>query len=280
MQSSGGDETERLIHWTIKTIPELAADLNRLGHQTNALKVSEMLRNLGYSSHFSGKKMDKNNYSKYEQDFINNEKLLLQCLKNFLPAFTVDMKKKKNILDLKNIKNLHSMREEVKYSYSGNSGDLPKSARNALEMTLGMYMLPDRHEFINLDTDHEDAAFIVDSIFQWWIFKGLKTFKETKKMTIIVDAEETNKNSRKLWEAEIKKLACAYCSPCVVKFYPPGIRKIIKHKHRLFSFVSTNWKGEKLCDYMTHVSLIAKKYSDPPLSKSCIVNHRTSIRNG
>ena len=127
---------------------------------------------------------------------------------------------------------------------------------------------------MNVGTDHDTAAFAVASIRGWWRVQGRRLYPGTRRMTITADGGGSNGYRLRLWKIELQKLADQTGLEIAVCHFPPGTSKWNKVEHRLFSFISSNWRGEPLADYQTIVSLIAHTTTVAGLTVQCRLDRR------
>ena len=128
--------------------------------------------------------------------------------------------------------------------------------------------------FVNVGTDHDTGAFAVASIRGWWRFEGKRLYPEAKLILITADAGGSNGSRLRLWKFELQKLADETGLSLSICHFPPGTSKWNKIEHRLFSFISSNWRGEPLRDYETVVNLIAKTTTAKGLKVTCRLDRR------
>jgi hypothetical protein len=122
----------------------------------------------------------------------------------------------------------------------------------------GIYDLRHNRGFVVVGTDHDTGAFAVASIRGWWRFEGRRLYTKSKELLITADAGGSNGSRLRLWKVELQQLADDTGLSIHVCHFPPGTSKWNKVEHRLFSFISSNWRGEPLRDYETIVNLIAR----------------------
>ena len=128
--------------------------------------------------------------------------------------------------------------------------------------------------FVNIGTDHDTAAFAVASIKGWWRAEGRKLYSKADALFITADGGGSNGYRLRLWKAKLQALADFICIPITVCHFPPGTSKWNKVEHRLFSFISSNWRGEPLRDYETIVHLIAGTTTAKGLKVTCRLDRR------
>jgi hypothetical protein len=138
----------------------------------------------------------------------------------------------------------------------------------------GIYDLGRNSGFVNVGTDHDTGAFAVASIRGWWRQEGRALYPKARRLLITADGGGSNGSRLRLWKLELQRLADEtglYLSVC---HFPPGTSKWNKIEHRLFSFISSNWRGEPLRDYRTIVNLIARTTTVKGLTVTCRLDRR------
>ena len=138
----------------------------------------------------------------------------------------------------------------------------------------GIYDLGQNRGFVKIGTDHDTSTFAVASIRGWWSHEGKKLYKNAEHLLITADSGGSNGYRVKRWKLELQKLADKIGVEIVVCHFPPGTSKWNKVEHRLFSFITSNWRGEPLRDYETIVNLIAGTTTTKGLTVSCYLDHR------
>ena len=139
----------------------------------------------------------------------------------------------------------------------------------------GIYELTRNKGFVNVGTDHDTATFAVASIRAWWRAEGRRAYPNARRLLITADAGGNNGARLRLWKWELQRLSDELRLPIAVCHFPPGTSKWNKVEHRLFSFISSNWRGEPLADYETVVNLISKTTTTTGLKKSfCRLDRR------
>jgi len=138
----------------------------------------------------------------------------------------------------------------------------------------GIYDLERNTGFVNVGTDHDTAAFAVASIRGWWHHEGRALYPDATELLITADGGGSNGSRLRLWKLELQKLADETQLAISVCHFPPGTSKWNKIEHRLFSFISSNWRGEPLRDYETIVKLIARTSTAQGLKVTCRLDRR------
>ena len=137
-----------------------------------------------------------------------------------------------------------------------------------------MYDLAKNRGFVNVGTDHDTATFAVASIRKWWLAQGRRAYTQARRLLITADAGGSNESRLRLWKWQLQRLADELGLKISVCHFPPGTSKWNKVEHRLFSFISQNWRGEPLTDYETVVNLIAQTTTTTGLKVSCRLDRR------
>jgi len=138
----------------------------------------------------------------------------------------------------------------------------------------GIYDVGRNEGFVNVGTDHDTGAFAVASIRGWWRFEGRRLYPKARKIVITADGGGSNGSRLRLWKLELQTFADETKLELSVCHFPPGTSKWNKIEHRLFSFISSNWRGEPLLDYETIVNLIAKTTTANGLKVICRLDRR------
>jgi hypothetical protein len=138
----------------------------------------------------------------------------------------------------------------------------------------GIYDIGRNSGFVNVGTDHDTGAFAVASIRGWWRHEGKRLYPKARKLLITADAGGSNGWRLRLWKLELQKFADESGLALSVCHFPPATSKWNKIEHRLFSFISSNWRGEPLRDYETIVNLIAQTTTAKGLTVTCRLDRR------
>jgi hypothetical protein len=263
-------DPESALRWTLKSTRILARELQRLGHQVSHSKVAQILRTLNYSLKANRKTKEGANHPDRNAQFnhINNE--ATKFMAKGLPVISCDTKKKELV---GNYKNEGQQWIPKKTTVDVNGHDFPDPNVDRA-YPYGIYDVGRNFGFVNIGTDHDTATFAVASIRGWWKAEGEKLYKGAKKLLITVDGGGSNGWRLNLWKFELQKLADQTGLSISVCHFPPGTSKWNKIEHKLFSFISSNWRGEPLKDYETIVNLIAKTTTAKGLKVVCRLDRR------
>ncbi|MFO7952890.1 MAG: ISAzo13 family transposase [Bacillota bacterium] len=246
-------EPDSPLKWTCKSTRKLAATLNQMGHYTSERMVCELLHEMGYSLQANRKTNEGSSHPDRNAQFEYINQTVQTFQKNGQPVISVDTKKKESVGDFKNAgqewqpKNIP---ENVRV-YDFVDKELGKVS------PYGVYDMIQNNAWVNVGTDHDTAAFAVESIRGWWSSMGKETYPEAKCLLITADGGGSNGSRTKLWKTELQRLTNETGLSITVCHFPPGTSKWNKIEHRLFSYISQNWRGKPLVSHETVVNLIS-----------------------
>ena len=253
------------LKWTSKSLRNLAAALCALGHRIGHDSVAALLKTLGYSLQGNRKTLEGSHHVDRDAQFLHIAETVKAAITAGQPAISVDTKKKELVGDFKN-----GGRE---YRPAGSPEPVrvhdfidPKLGRAA---PYGVYDIADDKGWVSVGIDHDTAAFAVNTIRSWWITMGRSRYPRARTLTITADGGGSNGSRVRLWKVELQKLADELGLTVAVLHLPPGTSKWNKIEHRLFSFISRNWRGRPLTDYRTIVELIGATTSTAGLTVRC-----------
>jgi len=241
------------LRWTSKSVRHLAASLQRMGHQVSRQLVAELLAAAGYSLQANRKTREGASHPDRDAQFryINQQVRRFQAATQ--PVISVDTKKKELVGDFKNA---GRQRRPKGHPEPVRVHDFLIPARGKA-IPYGVYDLTRDAGWVSVGIDHDTASFAVESIRRWWNRMGKKRYPKAKELTITADCGGSNGNRNKLWKVELQKLADESKMILHVRHFPPGTSKWNKIEHRLFSFISRNWRGKPLLTLAMVVNLIA-----------------------
>lgn len=267
--STRGDPESPLL-WTCKSTRTLAAAWSRRDRSVSHETVAQALRDAGYSLQGNRKTEEGNQHPDRDAQFRHINATVTKELKRGRPVISVDTKKKEIVGNYKNKGKqwLPKGQAEPVNGHDFASPEIPRA------YPYGIYDLGRNTGFVNLGTDHDTATFAVASIRGWWRATGHRLYPDTRKLTITADGGGSNGYRLRLWKLELQKLADEIDIDIAVCHFPPGTSKWNKVEHRLFSFISSNWRGEPLRDYETIVSLIARTTTAKGLKVRCRLDRR------
>ncbi len=266
---SRGDP-ESPLRWTVKSTRTLSAELSTRGRSISHEKVAQLLRQMDFSLQSNRKMEEGEDHPDRDAQFQHINGVVRRALAEGSPVISVDTKKKELVGNYVNRgrqwRNTGSPRRV-------NGHDFPDAAVPRA-YPYGIYDLGRNTGFVNIGTDRDTSAFAVASIRGWWRFEGRSLYPSAEGLLITADGGGSNGYRRRQWKFELQRLADEIGVPIRVRHFPPGTSKWNKVEHRLFSFISSNWRGEPLCDYETIVRLIAATTTAKGLKVSCRLDRR------
>jgi hypothetical protein len=246
-------DPESPLRWTCKSLRKLAEELQRMGHRTSHQLVARMLHDLGYSLQANSKTLEGTNHPDRNAQFEYLNRRVKRQIQQRQPVISVDTKKKELVGDFKN--NKRELRpkgdpEKVRV----HDFIIPEWGRTN---PYGIYDIAQNTGWVSVGVDHDTAAFAVESIRRWWNSMGQAVYPEATRLLITADSGGSNGARVRLWKLELQKLADETGLRIAVSHLPPGTSKWNKIEHRLFSFISQNWRGKPLISHEVIVNLIA-----------------------
>ena len=246
-------DPESPLRWTNKSTRTLAAELSsQYGLSVGSKTVGRLLRQNGYSLQAASKTVEGEQHPDRNAQFEHLNAKAQDCLDRGVPFISVDTKKKELVGNFKNAgREWHA--EDAPELVDVH--DFPSDGVGKA-IPYGVYDVAANNAFVTVGTDHDTPAFAVASIETWWKRMGSARYPTTKDLFITADAGGSNGYRSHVWKLELQRLADQYRLSIHVSHFPPGTSKWNKIEHRLFSFISINWRGRPLRTFETVVSLI------------------------
>ncbi len=263
-------DPESPLRWTCKSTRTLAGELTRRRHPISHEKVAQFLRDLGYSLQGNRKTEEGEDHPDRDAQFQHINREVRRALAQGGPVISVDTKKKELIGNFEN-KGRQWRRTQTAEHVNGHDFPDPSVPR---AYPYGIYDQGRNTGFVNVGTDHDTATFAVASIRGWWHHEGRRLYPAATQVLITADGGGSNGYRLRLWKVELQRLADQTALAIQVCHFPPGTSKWNKVEHRLFSFISSNWRGEPLRDYETIVRLIAGTTTAKGLAVTCRLDRR------
>ena len=263
-------DPESPLRWICKSTRTLAAQLTRQKHPISHVKVAQLLNEQGYSLQSNRKTQEGEDHPDRDAQFRHINTQVKRALAKGTPVISVDTKKKEL---LGNYDNSGQQWLPAKKPVKVNGHDFPRPDVPRA-YPYGVYDVDRNTGFVNVGTNHDTGAFAVASIRGWWRAEGRKLYPKTQDLLITADGGGSNGSRLRLWKLELQKLADETGLAIAVCHFPPGTSKWNKIEHRLFSFISSNWRGEPLRDYETIVQLIARTTTAKGLKVTCRLDRR------
>ena len=248
-------DPESPLRWTCKSVRRLAEELQQEGHAVSYQTVAELLHALDYSLQANQKTLEGSQHADRDKQFEYINRKAQRYLKRGAPVISVDTKKKELVGDFKNAGReweRQGQPAEVRvHDFEMREPDKGKVA------PYGIYDLGRNVGWVSVGVDHDTAAFAVESIRRWWRWMGTRSYPQAKHLLITADSGGSNGARVRLWKWELQKLADEIGLEISVCHFPPGTSKWNKIEHRLFSFISQNWRGKPLISHEVIINLIA-----------------------
>jgi hypothetical protein len=264
-------DPETPLRWTTASTTNLAETLTTQGHPVSPRSVSTLLHAERYSLQSNKKTQEGKDHPDRDAQF----RFISESTKRFQtknqPVISVDTKKKELIGNYKN--NGREWRKtgdprKVK------THDFPDKELGKVA-PYGIFDVLQNEGWVNVGIDHDTASFAVESIRRWWTRMGRMRYEHARELMITADCGGSNANRNRLWKVELQKLATEMNFTIHVRHFPPGTSKWNKIEHRLFSYISRNWRGKPLIDRATVVSLIANTKTKTGLTVQAMLDENT-----
>ena len=258
------------LRWICKSTRAIAAELGRHEHPVSHMKVAQILHDLDYSLQSNRKTLEGNDHPDRDAQFRHINLTVKKSLGQGIPVISVDTKKKELIGNYDNAgRQWRAARQPIEVQgHDFPSPEVPRA------FPYGIYDIGRNAGFVNVGTDHDTGAFAVASIRGWWRAEGKRIYPNADTILITADAGGSNGWRLRLWKLELQKFADQTAMAISVCHFPPGTSKWNKIEHRLFSFISSNWRGEPLRDYETIINLIAATTTAKGLKVTCRLDRR------
>ena len=263
-------DPESPLRWTGKSVRRLAAELRRQGHATSHRMVAQLLHDLDYSLQANAKTMEGASHPDRNAQFAYINTRVRQYLGRRDPVISVDTKKKELVGRFKNGGREWRPRgqpEKVQVH------DFVTEQGRAIPY--GVYDLGANTGWVSVGITHDTAEFAVATIRRWWLGMGQRRYPKARRLLITADAGGSNGARLRLWKTELQKLADRLHLPIAVSHFPPGTSKWNKIEHKLFSFISQNWRGKPLISHAVIVKLIAATRTTTGLTVRARLDHHT-----
>jgi hypothetical protein len=263
-------DPQSALRWICKSTRTIAEELGQQKHPVSHMKVAQILHGLDYSLQSNRKTEEGADHPDRDAQFRHINATVKKCLRQGIPVISVDTKKKELV---GNYVNAGRQWRAAKQPVAVQGHDFP-SPEVPRAYPYGIYDIGRNAGFVNVGTDHDTGAFAVASIRGWWRSEGRRIYPQAKTILITADGGGSNGWRLRLWKLELQKFADQTALAIAVCHFPPGTSKWNKIEHRLFSFISSNWRGEPLRNYETIVNLIAATTTAKGLKVTCRLDRR------
>jgi len=264
-------DPESPLRWTCESTTNLAETLTKQGHAVSRRSVGNILHEQRYSLQGNRKSEEGSDHPDRDAQFQFINERVKQMQTNNQPVISVDTKKKELIGNYKN--NGQEWRKKGN-PRTVNMHDFPDPELGKV-IPHGIYDLSKNEGWVTVGITHDTASFAVASIRRWWKRMGSKRYPHAKELTITADSGGSNANRSRLWKVELQNLADELKITIHIRHFPPGTSKWNKIEHRLFSFISRNWRGKPLLSRAAVVNLIANTKTKTGLTVQAVLDENT-----
>ena len=269
---------ENPLSWTTKSTRNLADELSIEGFSISYVKVKQLLEQEGYSLQSNSKmKQVGKEHEDRDAQFQHINSTSAEYISMGEPVISVDCKKKENLGEFANKGSEYRKKGEPLAVLDHDFFD--KDAGKAIPY--GTYDIANNEGYVNVGISHDTASFAVNSIYAWWIEMGKERFPNASMLYITADGGGSNGSRNRLWKTELQNFADKTGLAIEVSHFPPGTSKWNKIEHRLFSFISKNWRGRPLKTLQIVVNLISSTTTKSGLKVGCgidITQYETGVK--
>jgi hypothetical protein len=245
-------DPESPLRWTCKSTHALSTELFAQGIRVSDKTVAKLLREHGYSLQAPNKSVEGAQHPDRNAQFEHINTKAQDCIARGVPVISVDTKKKELVGNFKNAGREWQPQGEPELV---DVHDFPSDAVGTA-IPYGVYDLAANDGFVSVGVDHDTPVFAVTSIEAWWKQVGSKRYPNAREIFITADAGGSNGYRSHVWKQQLQRIADKLNIAIRVSHFPPGTSKWNKVEHRLFSFISINWRGRPLRTYETLINLI------------------------
>jgi hypothetical protein len=259
------------LRWTCKSTRVLARELGSMGYRVSHVTVAALLEELEYSLQANRKTREGTSHPDRDAQFSHISETVRRFQCKGQPVISVDTKKKELIGNFKN----------------GGREWRPKGCPEPVRVhdfmipalgkatPYGVYDLARNEGWVNVGTDHDTAAFAVESIRRWWSAMGCEAYPRARRLLVTADSGGSNGARIRLWKTELQRLADETGLAISVCHFPPGTSKWNKIEHRMFAHISMNWRGKPLVSHEVLLQLIAATTTTRGLKVRCALDTNT-----
>jgi hypothetical protein len=268
IQSALRGDPEAALLWVSKSQEHLSKALAEKGYNVGRKVVGRLLRDMGFIPQVNAKTREGGSHPDRNAQFEHINALVKKFQAEGQPAISVDTKKKELVGDFKN--NGRTLRPKGDPEPVRVHDFMIKEKDKGKVAPYGVYDIAANEGWVNIGVDHDTAAFAVESIRRWWDKLGKKRYaNKAKRLLITADCGGSNGARVRLWKVELQKLANETGLSITVAHHPPGTSKWNRIEHRMFSFISMNWRGRPLISHQVIVQLIASTKTETGLNIAC-----------
>jgi transposase len=266
---------ENPLKWTSKSMRNLESALRNKGYEISDTTIGDLLKEMGFSLQANRKDLaikpshpDRN----LQFEYINAQ--VHKYIENGQPVISIDTKKKENIGNFENKGAEYSRKKEATKVLDH---DFPIEGLGKA-VPYGVYDILKNTGFVNVGISNDTAEFAVESIRRWWELVGSKYYPSAKRLLITADCGGSNGYRVRLWKVKLQEISNALDLEITVSHFPPGTSKWNKIEHKLFSFISKNWRGKPLLDLAVIINLIAATTTEKGLVVDCVFDDNVYLK--
>jgi transposase len=260
-----------LVQWTSKSLAHLVEALEAKGHQIKKSALAEILHERGFSLHVNKKSIEGKLHPDRDAQFEQINSTCKAFEQQGHPIISVDCKKKELLGNFKN--NGREWQAKGEHT-SVNVYDFLSLAEGKA-VPYGVYDLVHKRGFVNVGIDHDTAEFAVESIRRWWLSLGKALYPGKKELLITADGGGSNGARNRLWKKKLQEFANSEHLTITVAHYPPATSKWNKIEHRLFSFISINWRAKPLTSLEVVLELLSHTTTKEGLAVTAVKDGNT-----
>jgi len=259
------------VQWTSKSLAHLVEALAAKGHQIKKSALAEILHDLGFSLHANKKSIEGTSHPDRDAQFEHINSTCHTFEQQGNPIISIECKKKELIGNFKN--NGTEWEAKGEHTYVNVSDFL--SLADGKAVPYGVYDLVHTRGFVNVGIDHDTAEFAVESIRRWWHICGKALYPEERELLITADGGGSNGVKYRLWKKKLQDFANEEQLTITLAHYPPATSKWNTIEHRLFAFISINWRGKPLTSLEVVLELISHTTTQDGLTVTAIKDSNT-----
>jgi len=271
IESDTRGDPESLLRWTCKSVRNISDFLKEKGYSAGRQSVARILHEMEFSLQGNRKTKEGKDHPDRDKQF----RFISRICKNFLskgdPVISVDTKKKELVGEYKN-EGREWHKKDGATKVNGHDFPDPKVPK---AIPYGIYDIGDNSGWVNVGVTADTAEFAASSIRYWWQYVGSRRYPNAGKLLICADAGGSNGYRLRLWKKELQRFADTRGIEVSVSHFPPGTSKWNKIEHRLFSFISINWRGKPLTSYQVVINLITSTKTKTGLVVKARLDKRT-----
>ena len=261
-------DPQAVLLWVSRSQRHLASALAGQGYQVSANLVGRLLKDLGFSLQGNAKTREGSQHPDRDAQFQHIDHGVVRFGRTGQPAISVDTKKKELVGDFKNA-GRELRRKGRPQEVRVHDFIIPRKGR---AVPYGVYDIAANQGWVSVGIGHDTARFAVESIRRWWRRMGHKRYPRAKRLMITADCGGSNGSRVRLWKLELQNFADQTGLAITVAHHPPGTSKWNRIEHRMFAFITQNWRGKPLISHKVIVQLIAATTTSAGLSIACDID--------